>query len=198
MGEIGEHFRGYKSTKSSKRIVAERTVKQNERRTTKIPPTLPTPPREQKNNTRCWDWVMVSGTSHYTKNRSSFSTYQRAPCEINQSPFPSGPTLILGVWTVKLEMVCGPKDPKTYTLVLENVLHMPTTICNGINITLLARQHNSMLVDIWDNSVSDKYTGEPLFYGRYIGGISRAVIEGNPRGVTYLRDWGGLSAEILG
>lgn len=95
-------------------------------------------------------------------------------------------------------MVCGPKDPRTYTLVLENVLHMPTTICNGINITLLARQHNSMLVDIWDNSVSDKYTGEPLFYGRYIGGISRAVIEGNPRGVTYLRDWGGLSAEILG
>lgn len=133
---------------------------------------------------------MASGTNHYAKNRSSFSTYRRVPCGINSSVFPGGPTLILGVGTVKLEMVRGPTDRRTYTLVLENVLHMPTAIFNGICLGVLARQHDSMLVDSSNNTVTDKYTGEPLFYGSFRGGINRAVIAGNPRGVTYLKDWG--------
>ncbi|PYH41408.1 uncharacterized protein BP01DRAFT_360382 [Aspergillus saccharolyticus JOP 1030-1] len=79
---------------------------------------------------RCWDWLLLpsSSNTHFAKNRASFCTYRRAPCKIaNQR--------VLGVGTVQLRVRRAPNDPRTTTLVLHDVLHMPHARCNGISVT---------------------------------------------------------------
>ncbi|RAH49068.1 uncharacterized protein BO95DRAFT_479707 [Aspergillus brunneoviolaceus CBS 621.78] len=78
---------------------------------------------------RCWDWLLLpaSSNTHFAKNRASFETYRRAPCKIaNQR--------VLGVGTVQLRVRRAPNDPRTTTLVLRDVLHMPHARCNGISV----------------------------------------------------------------
>ena len=54
MGEIGEWSRFMKDRKKRQK--------------------LSHPPKP--NRRRCWDWMVVSGETHYAKNRSSFKTYK--------------------------------------------------------------------------------------------------------------------------
>lgn len=111
MGEIGEHYCDYREPKKQKR---DHALKQQEQETN----TASTANDKQDDNgsddssRRCWDWMVVCGTNHYGKDRSSFSTYIDLPCEI-------GSCTVLGVGTVELEMVRGPTDPRTYKMVLE-------------------------------------------------------------------------------
>lgn len=72
--------------------------------------------------------MVVCGTNHYGKDRPSFSTYIDLPYEI-------GSCTVLGVGTVELEMVRGSTDPRTYKLVLENVLHTHRAPYNGVSIS---------------------------------------------------------------
>lgn len=142
---------------------------------------------------RCWDWMFVGGTSHYAKNRSSFSTYSRAPCRI-------GSTRILGVGTVKLETVRRPEDHDrqqqgqqgqqghTYTLELENVLHIPEAVCNGISITPEFMIKHGLQMDWRESLLYKADTGEPWFYGRMYRGLPRVVLAGDPHGASYLEE----------
>lgn len=132
---------------------------------------------------RCWDWMLVNGTSHYAKNRSMFSSYCRAPCQI-------GLTRVLGVGSVNLETVRGPDDPRPYTLQLENVLHIPEAVCNGISLDKLERECGFDLdvMEEEEGRLSCKQTGESVFYGTTYCGIQRLVLAGDPQGESYLRD----------
>lgn len=134
---------------------------------------------------RCWDWMLVNGTSHYAKNRSMFSSYCRAPCQI-------GLTRVLGVGTVNLETLRGPGDPRPYALQLENVLHIPEAVCNGISIDKLVREKDLDLDVVEEGDgrccLCCKQTGESVFYGASYCGVQRLVLAGNPQGESYLRD----------
>ncbi|KAI2899503.1 hypothetical protein CBS76997_2368 [Aspergillus niger] len=120
------------------------------------PSALKTPssPSPSKSN-RCFTWLLLppASNTHIAKNRSSFSSYRRAPCKIaNQR--------VLGVGTVQLRVQRAPDDPRTNTLVLHDVLHMPNAKCNGISVA--------------------KYTGESEEETASEGGSSageRAVVE---------------------
>ncbi|KAI9375677.1 hypothetical protein BJX61DRAFT_92921 [Aspergillus egyptiacus] len=77
------------------------------------------------NQTRCWTWLLTPGNSHFAKNRSSFTTYRRAPSKV-------GGRRVLGVGTVELKVRRSPEDGRMNILVLEDVLHMPNAACNGL------------------------------------------------------------------
>lgn len=134
---------------------------------------------------RCWDWMLVNGNSHYAKNRSMFSSYCRAPCQV-------GLTRVLGVGTVNLETVRDPDDPRPYTLRLENVLHIPEALCNGISVDKLVREEDLDLDVIEEEDghgrLCCKQTGEPVFYGTSHCGVQRLVLAGDPQGESYLKD----------
>ncbi|GAQ33405.1 hypothetical protein AtubIFM56815_003264 [Aspergillus tubingensis] len=110
---------------------------------------------KSSNSNRCFTWLLLprQSNTHIAKNRSSFSSYRRAPCKIaNQR--------VLGVGTVQLRVQRAPDDPRTNTLVLHDVLHMPNARCNGISVS--------------------KYTGESEEETASEGGSSageRAVVE---------------------
>ncbi|PWY85399.1 hypothetical protein BO83DRAFT_433345 [Aspergillus eucalypticola CBS 122712] len=110
---------------------------------------------KSSNSNRCFTWLLLprQSNTHIAKNRSSFSSYRRAPCKIaNQR--------VLGVGTVQLRVQRAPDDPRTNTLVLHDVLHMPNARCNGISVA--------------------KYTGESEEETASEGGSSageRAVVE---------------------
>ncbi|KUL89745.1 hypothetical protein ZTR_00549 [Talaromyces verruculosus] len=79
---------------------------------------------------RCYDWMIVSGSCHYAKDRESFSTYGPVNKTVND-----GDTFVAGVGDVELQVKSSPKRGSLVkTLKLENVLHMPDACCNGFNI----------------------------------------------------------------
>ncbi|PWY95529.1 hypothetical protein BO94DRAFT_619949 [Aspergillus sclerotioniger CBS 115572] len=93
------------------------------------PRPRPRPHFQPQPQPRCFDWVLLptNSNTHIAKNRSSFITYRRAPCKIaNQR--------VLGIGTVQLRVQRAPDDPRTNTLVLHDVLHMPNARCNGISV----------------------------------------------------------------
>ncbi|KAL4881215.1 hypothetical protein BJY04DRAFT_218392 [Aspergillus karnatakaensis] len=98
-----------------------------------LPSSNPNPTLHSRNNStsssskKNHTWLLTPGNSHFAKNRSSFSTYHRAPTRI------SG-TKCLGVGTVELTVRRGPDDTdnRPNKIVLENVLHIPGARCNGL------------------------------------------------------------------
>jgi len=68
--------------------------------------------------------IIVGGDYHYAKNRSSFKEYHRIKAKV-------GLTRVIGIG--KIELLVERKDGTPYTLVLEDVLHTPSAICNGFN-----------------------------------------------------------------
>ncbi|PWY82931.1 hypothetical protein BO70DRAFT_32080 [Aspergillus heteromorphus CBS 117.55] len=86
--------------------------------------------RKAKAKERCFTWLLLPSSktnTHIAKNRSSFSTYRRAPCKIaNQR--------VLGVGTVQLRVQRAPDDPRTNVLVLRDVLHVPGARWNGVAV----------------------------------------------------------------
>ncbi|KAA8649626.1 hypothetical protein EYZ11_002658 [Aspergillus tanneri] len=164
MGEIGEFWRDVKEAR-------KRREKEN-------------PPRR-----RCWDWMIVSGTCHYAKNRSSFKEYRRVGQKVPNGLFKDGPeTYIAGVGTVELNVRTNPKKgSRTRTLVLENVLHVPDAICNGFCFAKYHATHGGMasLDSVWKGT--DKQ-GSPLWYGQPFRGLEKLVLAGNPQGESYLDD----------
>lgn len=183
MGEIGDHHRDVENHKRSQAARAARGQKHHgqKRAVNNNSNNNKQNPQSNAPHQRCWDWMMVSGTNHYAKNRSAFSTYCRAPCKV-------GSTRVLGIGTVRLQMVRAPHDERTYTLVLNNVLHIPEAICNGISINPGFMIENNYQIDWTDNAIYNPDTDEPFFYGKMYCGLPRAVLAGNPQGKSYLKE----------
>lgn len=134
---------------------------------------------------------MVGGTNHYAKNRSAFLTYRRAPCKI-------GRTRVLGVGTVKLDLVRSPQDPSTYTLILHDVLHIPEAVCNGISINPDFMGAGNYGISWSDKRVYDADTEEPCWYAKafHDDGSMRCVLAGDPRGATFLEKDGSYALSV--
>ncbi|KAE8143706.1 hypothetical protein BDV38DRAFT_1987 [Aspergillus pseudotamarii] len=160
MGEIGEFWRDVKEDRKRKK-------------------------RENPPHRRCWDWIIVSGHCHYAKNRSSFVTYRRVGRVISQG-FIGGETFVAGMGTVILKVRASKKKGSPIrTLVLDDVLHIPSAICNGF---CFAKYHT---VYGGTASLGLEFSGTdplnyPLWYGKPFCEFQKLVLAGNPQGETYL------------
>ncbi|GFF29544.1 hypothetical protein IFM46972_02656 [Aspergillus udagawae] len=136
----------------------------------------------QKYN-RCWDWIVVGGNCHYAKNRSTFTSYRRAPGKIGRSR-------VLGIGTVELQVQRGPRDPRSNKLVLEDVWHMPDARCNGLSVPKYTETNRPLSVKSEGAHVEAKSDrdGEAVWFGDSYCGCPRVVLTGDPRGDSYLRD----------
>jgi hypothetical protein len=124
---------------------------------------------------RCWDWIVVSGSCHYAKDRSPFKTYRQVQGTAQ------GMTVI-GIGTVELQALRSPDNPGSHTLVLEDVLHIPSAICNGFNPGLYGG------LSSWQRSVTqgiDK-NDMPIWYGKSFCGVRRLELAGNTQGESEL------------
>jgi hypothetical protein len=132
---------------------------------------------------RCWDWIVVGGNCHYAKNRSTFTSYRRAPGKIGRSR-------VLGIGTVELQVQRGPRDPRPNNLVLEDVWHMPDARCNGLSVSKYTETNQPSSVESEGQHVEAKSDrdGEALWFGDAYCGCSRVVLTGDPKGDSYLRD----------
>ena len=185
MGEIGDHRRDIRNHQKRR----QRTQRRKNAQTNKQQANSngngnrnKTNPNNKNNNNngpsqRCWDWILVGGTNHYAKNRASFSTYRRVLCQV-------GNMRVLGIGTVNLQVVRGPEDTRTNTLVLENVLHIPEAICNGISIDQYFTSHPDYDFSFRYGTVCHRDNGEPLWYGRKHpkSTLKRVVVAGDPQG----------------
>ncbi|RDW72535.1 uncharacterized protein DSM5745_07707 [Aspergillus mulundensis] len=192
MGEIGEFSKQMKALKKQRQQEKLQREQEKTQRGQESPRPNPAPRR------RCYDWMLVSGTCHYAKNRSSFSTYRRIGREVPCDIF-GGSTYVAGIGTVKLQVRSIPRrGALTRTIVLENVLHVPSAICNGFNFHAYHRQHGGdTAAGPWDGPGSKWNTdygtdpeGHPLWYSEEFCGLERLVLAGEPQGETYLKEGG--------
>lgn len=95
--------------------------------------------------------------------------------------------------TVELQVRRSPGSNDTGPLVLENVLHIPGAICNGLN-AVGGLGHNVTFGDIAQGF--DRSDGRPLWYGKTYCGLWRLALAGNPQGVSLLGDDGVYSLSI--
>lgn len=135
---------------------------------------------------RCWDWMVVSGDCHYARDRSAFKTYRQV------SGTASG-TAVNGIGTVELKVERSPeKGWGIKTLVLEDVLHIPSAKCNGFNSSIFRISSDG--AESWeDGRVQDLAgdTREPQRYATKLSGLMRLVIAGDPQGDSPLAVDGG-------
>ncbi|KAL2826785.1 hypothetical protein BDW59DRAFT_160672 [Aspergillus cavernicola] len=146
-------------------------------------------PSTPQTQTRTWTWLLVPGTAHFAKNRSSFKTYHRAPGKIANKR-------VLGIGDVELKVRRGPDDDRMNTLVLRDVLHMPQARWNGLCVGKVREEGDEVAVDVEGDGDGDgdgEYLqawsageegghGEALWYGEGYRGCSRVVLWGDPRG----------------
>lgn len=177
MGEIGDHHRDIRNHQKRR----QRTQRRKNAQANKQQGNGNGNGKNNNNNgpsQRCWDWILVGGTNHYAKNRASFSTYRRVLCQV-------GNMRVLGIGTVNLQVVRGPEDTRTNTLVLENVLHIPEAICNGISIDQYFRSHPDYDFSFRDGTVCRRDNGEAVWYGQDYSKSAprmRVVLAGDPKG----------------
>ncbi|KAE9364389.1 hypothetical protein N431DRAFT_431266 [Stipitochalara longipes BDJ] len=154
MGEIGEYFRDLKEHR-----------KQQKQK--KLEGKSNSPPHRRR---RCWDWIVVGGDYHYAKNRSSFKEYHRIKAKI-------GLTRVIGIGTI--EILVERNDSTPYTLVLEDVLHTPSAICNGFNPSLTDCRQTWTASDTVEGKDA---SGQSLWHAQNFFGLPRLVIVNNPEG----------------
>ena len=181
MGEIGDHHRDIRNHQRKR----QRTQRRKNAQTNKQQANSngngngkAKPNNSNGSSQRCWDWILVGGTNHYAKNRASFSTYRRVLCQV-------GNMRVLGIGTVNLQVVRGPEDTRTNTLVLENVLHIPEAICNGISIDQYFTSHPDYDFSFREGTVCRRDNREPVWYSRrhFESSIrKRVVLAGDPQG----------------
>jgi hypothetical protein len=163
MGEIGEWSRIMKTQKKAKKLA-------------------------QPQQRRCWDWMIVSGTCNYAKNRSSFKTYRRIQGTAGGAP-------VIGIGTVELQVRRSPGSKETGPLLLENVLHIPSASCNGLNALGRPGRDVTFKGDLAQGF--DRPGGQPMWYATTYCGLWRLALAGNPQGASYLREGGCYSLSIF-
>ncbi|PYI37002.1 hypothetical protein BP00DRAFT_386094 [Aspergillus indologenus CBS 114.80] len=141
------------------------------------------PPRR-----RCWDWMVVSGTNHYAKNRASFKSYRPVNRMVPNGPFQGGELYIAGIGTVELNVRASPeRGSPTRTLVLDNVLHIPVAICNGFCPMLYHQTCGGRSILGAPFQGTDEH-GAALWFGQPFCGLQKLALAGNPQGESYLNE----------
>lgn len=143
--------------------------------------------RTETSQSRCWDWIIVSGTSHYARDRSSFVTYRRVGRTVS-SGLIGGNIFVAGIGTVELKVrPSKTENLPTRTLVLDNVLHVPSAICNGFCFAKYQRAHGGSVSFGIDMYGTDRQK-HPLWYGVPFCELEKLALAGNPQGESYLED----------
>ncbi|KAL4947220.1 hypothetical protein BDW69DRAFT_121290 [Aspergillus filifer] len=169
MGEIADWSRAQKT--------------QHKQRGIKTPP-----PRR-----RCYDWFVISGTCHYAKNRSSFKTYQRVGKTVLDR---CHPTYVAGIGRVDLKVRYSPeKGTKTGSISLNNVLHIPNALYNGLNHSLSHSCHRREYRPVHLFCGFDE-KGSPIWYAKAYCTLYQMVLLGNPQGESYLSPRGYYAPEM--
>ncbi|OJK03496.1 hypothetical protein ASPACDRAFT_56899 [Aspergillus aculeatus ATCC 16872] len=135
---------------------------------------------------RCRDWMVVSGTNHYGKNRASFKSYRPVNRMVPNPLFPGKELYIAGVGTVELNVRASPEEGSpTRTLVLDNVLHIPVAVCNGF---CWGQYHTIHKGTISFGAVFQGTDGQgaALWFGQPFCGLHKLALAGNPQGESYL------------
>ena len=159
MGEIGEWSRFMKDRKKRQK--------------------LSHPPRP--NRRRCWDWMVVSGNTHYAKNRSSFKTYKEVSGTAQR-----GRARVIGIGTVELTVRRSPRTNNTITLIMTDVLHMPDAPCNGFNPYRKGNMKHSVGEILQGTATIGNQNDLEVWYAKEFCGLWRLVLAGNPQGESYL------------
>jgi len=137
------------------------------------------------NNTqRCWDWIVVQGSTHFARDRASFATYKAFQDPTTTTIFNSLPRPVIGIGTVKIEVSTGPaENAPTRTITLKNVLHMPTALYNGF----CAKRQGDL--QSFDHPIQawDKF-GRPTWCTKDFWGWQRVVIAGHNEGISPIRE----------
>lgn len=94
---------------------------------------------------------------------------------------------IVGIGTVELQVPRGPNDPEVHTLVLENVAHIPSAMCNAVTIQELG--HTVYWGEIMTGYERE---GRPAWYTTKFCGLGRLVLPGNPQGESHMNDDGSM------
>jgi hypothetical protein len=129
---------------------------------------------------RCYDWMIVSGNCHYAKNRSSFKTYTHIQGT-------AGGAAVIGVGSVELLVKRSPEGPGTKKLVLDDVLHIPSAICNGFNPNRKPGRCGITASQGLMQGFVGPGEDQPAWHARDFCGLYRLVLEGNPQGESELR-----------
>jgi hypothetical protein len=134
---------------------------------------------------RCWDWMVTSGSVQYARDRSAFEAYTPATGTV-------GGTAYIGIGRVKLSVRRSPNMDSTYrSLVLENVVHIPTAICNGFVPHLCSDVRDTMSMRREGIFATSNPDGKPAWYAENAYDLYRLVHEGNPQGESPLEDSSG-------
>lgn len=122
--------------------------------------------------------MVVSGSCHYVKDRSSYTTYREVTGTAQGMP-------VMGIGSVELHVQRGITDTSTHTMVLHHVLHIPSASCNGFNPRLTRCMHSWGGDDGVDSEGFDA-SGRPIWYATVFRGLGRLVLAGNPQGKSIL------------
>ncbi|EKD13886.1 uncharacterized protein L3040_005501 [Drepanopeziza brunnea f. sp. 'multigermtubi'] len=150
-------------------------------------------PFDVVDKSRCYDWLIVTGTTHYAKDRSSFATYTPL------SGVTAGGRPVLGIGSVKL-LAAQIDDVHSvshyYKIEINNVLHMPGMICNGYNAVVadtLCLINGPEEAEGFDRGRNRKW------YGRWnrFAGRARMQLRGDPWGKSEVMEREGESEEKL-
>lgn len=81
----------------------------------------------------CYDWIFSSASNvHIAVDRSSFRQYVSFKSYVlavaDRRPIP-----VRGIGTVELKIRCQPGSREHHKVVLENVLHIPSWVCNIVS-----------------------------------------------------------------
>jgi hypothetical protein len=141
--------------------------------------------------------MIVCGDCHYARDRSAFKTYRHVGKTVlgngmltNQNIF------VAGIGTVELRVHTGNEEGSTDgVLVLENVLHIPSAICNGFNFVEYQRINGGSARIGRDTKGFDR-DGRTIWYGQSFVGLQKLVLAGNPQGDSSLSDGGSYSLSI--
>ncbi|KAI9048754.1 hypothetical protein LZ554_007585 [Drepanopeziza brunnea f. sp. 'monogermtubi'] len=147
-----------------------------------MPDEDPEEPFDVVDKSRCYDWLIVTGTTHYAKDRSSFAKYTPL------SGITAGGRPVLGIGSVKLlaaQIDDVHRMPHHYKIEINNVLHMPGMICNGYNAVVadtLCLINGPEAAEGFDRGRNRKW------YGRWnrFAGRARMQLRGDPWGKSEL------------
>lgn len=92
-------------------------------------------------------------------------------------------TSVVGVGTVELEVLRSPDNSESHTLVLEDVLHTPNAMCNGVIIPRGTGGTSFRPV-----MQGFEEGGRPYWYGDNFRGLSKMALAGNHQGESQLQD----------
>ncbi|KAL3440739.1 hypothetical protein BJX65DRAFT_316159 [Aspergillus insuetus] len=129
--------------------------------------------------------MLVFGNAHYARDRRSFTTYrplgQYCPTSMSGQV-----VFVAGVGTVELKVPSSPnKGSPVRTLILVNVLHIPSALCNGFSFNVWT-QADGYFAGGKGASAGYDQQRVPYWYTQPFCGSEKLVLDGDPQGKSFL------------